>query len=254
MKNKEVTIKDLAELLLPKLWIVVIFSIIASGIAFVCSHFLKDDTYTASSKFYVNSTTDVAQEKTTGDNIVVARYMLENYKLILKSERFLKHVVDIIKTDDNYKEYRNLTVDQISRMMSISHYEDTEVFTISVTSADPKLSCLILKLVHDVATGNQMPEVVETAAIFKITALENPTEPEAYASIPQNSKHEVRNAVLAFMVAAVVSVVSIWIYSFFDVVIRDKKKLIDNVDVPILGVIPRHELTAVNAKGEGKHA
>ena len=49
------------------------------------------------------------------------------------------------------------------------------------------------------------------------------------------------------------TVVCIWIYSFFDVVIRDKKKLIDNVDVPILGVIPRHDLPATSAKGEEKH-
>lgn len=254
MKKKEVTIKDLAELLLPKLWIVVIVSVIFSGLAFVCSRFLKDDTYTASSKFYVNSTTDVTQEKTTGDNIVVARYMLENYKIILKSERFLNYVLEEIKTDAAYAEYRNLNVDQISRMMSISHYEDTEVFTISVTSTDPRLACVILNLVHDVATDDRMPEVVESAAIFEITALENPTEPEAYSAIPQNSKHEARNAVLAFFVAAVLSVVSIWVYSFFDVVVRDKKKLLDNVDVPILGVIPRHDLPITTVKGEEKNA
>ena len=253
MKKKEVTIKDLAELLLPKLWIVIIVSILASVLAFTCSHFLKDDTYTASSKFYVNSTTDVTEEKTTGDNVVVARYMLENYKIILKSESFLNYVVEKLKTEEDYKPYRYLTVDQISRMMTISHYEDTEVFTISVTSSDPKLSCIIMKLVHDVATGSQMSEVVKSAAIFEISALEVPTDPEASATIPKNSKNELRNAVLAFMVVAALAVVSIWVYSFFDVIIRDKKKLMDNVDIPILGVIPRHDLT-VTTKGERNNA
>ena len=252
MKKKEVTIKDLAELLLPKLWIVVIVSILASCFAFFGSYFLKDDTYTVSSQFYVDSAPDVTEEKTTGDNIVVARYMLENYKVILKSELFLNKVLEKIKTDDQYKAYRNLTVSQISSMMTISHYEDTEVFYISVTTIDAKLACTVLTLVHEVAT-TQMRDVVDNAVIFKIKSLENPTNPDNSGSVPKNSKHEVRNAFLAFLVAAVMTVVCIWIYSFFDVVIRDKKKLIDNVDVPILGVIPRHDLPATSAKGEEKH-
>ena len=82
----------------------------------------------------------------------------------------------------------------------------------------------------------------------------DPTDPADAKSIAPNNKHEARNAVLSFLIAAVVSVVAIWVYSFFDVVIRDKKKLIDNVDVPILGVIPRHDLPATTKGGNGKNA
>ncbi len=256
MKKKEVTIKDLAEILLPKLWIVVIISIIASGLAFVYSRFFKSDTYTSTSTLYVNSgaSTDMA----TGDNILVASYMLDNYKFILRSENFLKNVVTDLANNEMYKEYRDITaninVSSIDRMMNISHHEDTAIFSISITSSSPELSCVILKAVHlNALDYEKLASMIDNAEYFKLSSVKDPVEPEAHKAIGKNSKHEVRNAVLSFMIAAVVCVVAIWVYSFFDVVIRDKKNLSDNIDVPILGVIPRHDLP-ITTKGDGSHA
>ena len=124
MKKKEVTIKDLAELLLPKLWIIVIISILASGLAFVYSRFFKQDTYTTTSRLYVNSAASTGNDVTTGDNIMVARYMLENYKVILKSERFLNEVIIDLATNPDYEDYRDITeglnASKINSMISIS--------------------------------------------------------------------------------------------------------------------------------------
>lgn len=255
MKKKEVTIKDLADLLLPKLWIVIIVSIIASGIAFVYSNFFKTETYTSSSRLLVNSTTiGGGNSITTGDNIIVARYMLENYKIILRSKNFLNMVVTDLSNSELYEEYRditaNITADQIDGMMTISHYEDTEIFSISITSGNPELSCVLLKAVHINAVEN-IGKIVPSAKVFTLSSLQDPAEPEAYKTIGKNSNNAVRNTLLVFMIAAVLSVLTIWIFSFFDVVIRDKKNLSDNVDVPVLGVIPRHDLSLLTKGDNG---
>lgn len=254
MKKKEVTIKDLAELLVPKLWLIIIISVLASVFAFAYSRFFKNDTYTSTSILYVNSTSGENDNMTTGDNIMVASHMLDNYKQIIKRDNFLNMVVnDLADENGPYAEYKDLTknlnASQISKMISISHYEDTQVFSLSVTSSNPKLSAVVLNAVHNNAVTN-MAEIVPSAKIFAISSVQNPLQPEDEKSATQNSKHEVRNAVLSFMVAAVLSVVFVWIYSFFDVIIRDRKKLIDNVDIPILGVIPRHEIPIPTKGGE----
>jgi len=250
MKKKDITIKDLIDILLPKLWIVAIVSVLVSGLAFAYSHFFKADTYTSSSLLYVHGNSASNNEVATGDNIVVARYMLENYKVGIQSEVFLEKVVRKLSNSEEYTAYRDITdginANKIRSMMSFSHYDETEVFSISITSTNPALSCVILKAVHNTAI-TEIQGVVPSA--FELTALQNPVEPELHRNIPKNSKHEIRNAVLSFFVAAVVSVVAIWVYSFFDVIIRDRKKLADNIDVPILGVIPRHELPTV-VKGD----
>ena len=157
-------------------------------------------------------------------------------------------------THEDYEEYRalieesNLNPSKISSMMSISVYEDTQAFSLHVTSTDPRISCIVSNAVHKNAV-TIIQDIVPDAKTYAITSLQDPLEPDAYTSIAKNSNHEVRNAVLSFMVAAVMTVVFIWVYSFFDVVIRDRKKLIDNIDVPILGVIPRHEVTVVTKGG-----
>ena len=106
---------------------------------------------------------------------------------------------------------------------------------------------MVLNAIHVNFNEDELAHIVPNT--FKISCFKDPIAPEGSAVISANSKHEIRNAVLMFLIAGVVSVVAIWIYSFFDVVIRDKKKLIDNVEVPILGVIPRHDLP-ITVKGD----
>ena len=252
MKKREVTIKDLAEILLPKLWLIILVSVIASCLSFAYSRFFKDDTYTVSSTLMVNSTISTSGSITTGDNIIVARYMLENYKIVLKSDNFLNRVVKDLSNNKLYEQHRDLTQNlnakQIKSMLTISHYEDTEIFSLSVTAGDPQLAAVVLNAIHDNAiTG--LAGVVESAKIFKLSALQDPISPESAKLIAKNSKHEFRNAILAFLVVGVLLAVAVWVYSFFDVIIRDKKNLSDNIDIPILGVIPKHELILVN-KGD----
>ena len=254
MKKKEITIKDLAEILLPKLWIVAIISILASVLAFVYSSFVKVDTYTDSSLHYVYTDDNLDNETTTGDNLNVAQGMIEIYKTMLEGEIFLTDVVLYI--NDNFQEYKDITqgisIGSIRSMMTISQHNDTSVFSVSVTSTSPVLSSIVLTAINKTLISDRVKDLIPNT--FKISSFKDPTDPADAKSIAPNNKHEARNAVLSFLIAAVVSVVAIWVYSFFDVVIRDKKKLIDNVDVPILGVIPRHDLPATTKGGNGKNA
>lgn len=251
MKKKEITIKDLAEILFPKLWIVVIVSILVSAFTFVYSSFLKDDTYTDSSLHYVFKPDNTGTEITTGDNLSVAQGMVEIYKVMLEGEIFLKKVVVDIANDEAYAQYKDITkgitINAIRSMMNVSQYNETAVFSISITSGSPELSCVILKAIYNNLNEDQLQDIIPNT--FKISSFKAPTEPENAKSIAPNSKHTVRNTLLAFMISAVVVVVAIWVYSFFDVIIRDRKKLSDNIDIPILGVIPRHDLPT-NVKGD----
>ena len=254
MKKKDITIKDLAELLLPKLWIVVIVSVLASAFVFVYSSFVKEDTYTSTSTLYVYSKSNSDKEVTTGDNMSVAQELVEIYKIMLESEEFLKEVVGELTDSPEYEEYKDITkgitINAIKSMMTVSRRDETSVFSISITATSPELACVVLNAVYDKATV-KIPDLVPNT--FNLEPFKKPTNPADAKSIAPNSKHEVRNAVLAFLVAGVVCVVAIWVYSFFDVIIRDRKKLSDNVDIPILGVIPRHELPVMQ-KGDGADA
>jgi len=90
---------------------------------------------------------------------------------------------------------------------------------------------------------DMMIEKIKDAQSFTIIESPNPS------NVP-NSKHIVKDVLIATLCGAVLSAVVIWVISVFDVVIHDKKKIEDNFDIPILGVIPRQELKKVVANGE----
>jgi capsular polysaccharide biosynthesis protein len=46
----------------------------------------------------------------------------------------------------------------------------------------------------------------------------------------------------------VVTMIVIFVLSIFDVIIHDRKKLEENFDIPVLGVIPRFEIEINPAK------
>ena len=57
-----------------------------------------------------------------------------------------------------------------------------------------------------------------------------------------NSKNTTRNAVIAFVVGAILSAAAIWVYSANDNIIRNAKRIENSLDIPVLGIIPRHDI------------
>ena len=45
-------------------------------------------------------------------------------------------------------------------------------------------------------------------------------------------------------VGFIITAAVVWAQTFFDVVIRSTQKIEDNLDIPVLGVIPRHEISS----------
>ena len=238
MKKKELTIKDLAELLLPKLWIVVIISVLCSALAFVYSKVFKDDTYTSYVTFSV-----VTDNITTSDNVDVAKEMVQVYKVMIESENFLNEVISELNRV-NADKFKDMTPSQLRSMMNVTQINETFMFTIYITSSNKEDTAKICEQFRNITPDKIRDEFSVKAPAIKIVDQKDATAP--------NSKHEIRNTVIAFFVSAILSVLAIWIFSFFDVTIRDKKKLIDNLDVPILGTIPKHELP-IPTKGEDGH-
>ena len=239
MKNKEITLKDIAELIIPKIWIIFLVSTLCAGVAFVYSAFFKDDSYTSTSLLYIYSKSSESTEVTTG-SVDVAKGMVEVYKVILKSDNFLKGVAQKL---EETTEYKDITTDQIRAMMSISQVNDTEIFSVSITAPTSDMALVVLNKIVEYSP-ERIPNIVPNA--LNVTILEDPTE----AKVP-NSKNSVRNAAIVFLLVAVASVFVIWIRSFFNVVIRDKKMIEDNINIPVLGVIPKHEIQM--QKGDGKN-
>ncbi len=231
-KRKETTFKDLIEIFLPKLWLMLLVAVVLCAAISVYTVVLQDDTYTSSSIVYVynertNSTT------TSTNDLQAAEQMVSVYNIAIKSEKFLKLVI----SNGSLAKYQ-LSPASIKRMISISQMDETAVFRVSVTSTNPELAYdVALAITSGIETYIQGESGLVKNALLS-SVLEDPSVPGA-----PNSKNAVTKALIAFVVGFVLTAAIVWAHSFFDVVIRSVKKIEDNIDIPVLGVIPRHEIS-----------
>jgi capsular polysaccharide biosynthesis protein len=101
---------------------------------------------------------------------------------------------------------------------------------VSVLTSNPQLSYAISQ-----ALENYIPTEFYNyrPGVFTVITYDN-------AELPTSplSNNSVRNAIIGFVAGAVISAIAVWLYSAFDTVIRDKKKIEDYFDVSVIGVIP----------------
>ena len=116
----------------------------------------------------------------------------------------------------------------------ISSSTKQDLLTVSVTSSNPSLSFGIANSIAAVFEDeNQKFLAYPEDAVNEVAVVipDNPSGP--------NSRKVVLNTLIGLVVGAVLAMVAVFIINMYDVVIHDKKKIEDNFDVPILGVIPR---------------
>lgn len=91
----------------------------------------KAPTYTSSFTMYVNNTVSESGE-ITSSKLATAQRLVDTYLAIIESYDVLENVVDYAGV--------SLTVEQLQEMITGSPVNDTEVFTVCVTTEDPQLS------------------------------------------------------------------------------------------------------------------
>ena len=223
-KKKETTVKDIAEIFLPKLWIILLVSVLVAAAVGFYSYFVKKDTYTASAEVYIFKTS----QDTNANDITTAEMMVNVYERAIRGNRFLQSVSTRLYAETGY----NLTDTQIRSLVSLSKVEDTPTLIISVTSEDKALST---------ALANALVEQIESENITKDPTIDSRVLHEPTPT--RNGKNTVRNTFVAFFAAVLVMAIIVWIRNAFDVVIRNAKKIEDALDLPVLGIIPKHDVS-----------
>ena len=228
-RNEEFSIKELIDLFLPKSWIILIVSLLFSLAFGSYSAFIKDETYTSSTQLMVIKKTS---SQISSSDIDLASRLLDTYKIVLSTNKFLTLVVDDISNNPEHNdEGWNINNKYISSHMSFTAMSN-DVFDVSITTDNPKKSYAIATAVSNTITNEELNLLAYPTDLIEVTVIESADIGVA------NSKNVVRNAFIGFICGAAASMVVIFLYSMFDVVIRDKKRLEESFDFPVLGVIP----------------
>ena len=240
-QREEITIKELIDIFLPKIWIVALVAIVFAGLLGGYSMFLKDDTYTSRASFVMvkiptqyNDTTGTTAVTTglTASEIQAMQSMIAMSEQVIQTHDYLSDVKEALVARD--ARYESVSVGQLREMLAIKIVGDATCFDLSVVSKDAQLSYDVSDIVYQT-----FPDVIEDVFDSYSVTIKMIDPPRKAASA--NSKGTFKNAVIGGVAGAVLSVLVIFVISKLDVVIRSKEKLEGSFDIPVIGLIPKFE-------------
>ena len=207
-------------------FIIVVTLICAIGSFFITRYFIPK-SYTSSIQLYVDTSNDdenknnlnILSEQTYAQNLVAT------YIKMLNTNTFYTELSEHINN--------KYTAKQLSKMVSFSSDEKTEIFDAKVTTSSPNDS----KLIAEAITR------LKSKATLKIVD---------YAQLPTtpSSPNEIKNVIIAMIGGLVISVGISLLRAFLDKKMRYNEEMTMIGDIPILAAIPKFD--AVNKSNKKK--
>lgn len=237
--NNGETVIDLFELLgafIKKIWIVVILTVVGAILAFAYTLFLVTPLYKSSALLYVNNSDislgNTSFSLTTGD-LTASKSLVDTYSVILKSRTVINKVIELSGTDYTY--------DQMKSMVEASAVNNTQIFSITVTSSDPKEAEMIANLY-----ANVLPETIAEIVNGNSVKIVDYAVVAAKRSSPSYTKNTTLGALLGFFIASAIVVIS---YLRDDIIHSEDYLTKTYPNIPLLTVVP--DLINTRSNGYG---
>lgn len=243
MERKDETVIDIwkiLQLLLKRLWIILLVSVIGAAAAFFYTHKFITPQYRASADLYVNGSTSIAgmELSVSSGTIQTARSLIPTYSVILKSRLTLEEVINRLDLPYSYG--------ALSGRVSAASVGETEILRITVTSSDPEEARLIANTIVDVLP-EKISKIVHGSSVEVVDLAVTPGAPfsPSYSS----------NVTKGFIVGLVLSALAVILLEYFlHDSIEDTEWLKNEFGekVPVLAAIP--DANAKHKKGSyGKY-
>lgn len=219
-----IDISRLIKCLLNKAWQIGLVTFLCGVIAFVGSVMLLTPQYQASALFYVNNSSfalgDASLSISSGD-ITTSKNLVNSYIVILRSRATLLDVIDYADS--------NRTYGQLSDMISASSVDGTEVFSVTVTSTDPKEAEALANAIAYVMP-DRIATIIEGSSAKVVDFAVLPSSP----SYPNN----MTNMFIGLVVGFALSAGFVVLIEFLDVTIKNEDDVAKCCNYPILATVP----------------
>ncbi len=205
-------------------WFIILLAVLCAAAVYVKMAYFTEDTYSAKGILYISNKNDtVAQNEVVQKNdIDASRSLSMTYIEILKTESFLDDVANSIP---------ELSGEELSKVVSISSINETELLQISATSGylSYKIVNIILERAPQKLKGiykNGEVEIVDTPKLPKIP----------------DSKGTVKKTLIGAIAGMIIAAAIIVIRGFMDTKVRSGEQAAKRFGTSVLGELPRIEM------------
>ncbi len=217
--NEEIDLGLILLILRKKIVTIILCMVLTAGVVFGVSNYLITPLYSASTSLYVYNET--SRDSITSTDLNTSQELVQTYIVILTSNAVLTKVSAVLNNQ--------YSVDELRNMITASAINNTEAFEITVENADPAIAQKVANTIATVAPA----EIIRVVKAGSVEVIDYATLP-----IEQSSPNVFKNTAIGGLLGFIVCVIVLVLKEMFDTVIRSEEDLIENFNIPILGVIP----------------
>lgn len=221
--EEEIDLLKLLGALWKRIWIIALAAVVGGVVLLAYTKILVTPLYKSSAMMYVNNSDfSVGSTKVSLSDLSAAQSLVETYAVILKSRGTLEDVIQKAELPYTYEE--------LSKMIDTGAVNNTEIFSITVTSENPEEATKIANTIVDVLP-DRITEIMDGSDVRTVD----------FAVVPSKkaSPNTMKNMLLGVLVGIVLSCAVIIVRELMDTKIHSEDYLLTQYpDIPLLAVIP----------------
>ncbi len=249
--NSAISIKDLIQLYLQHLWVLIISLIIGGCGAYAYTHFAVAPEYSSHISMYVQTYLDINDTQNSYNDISKSKQLINTYIQVLKDDAVMESVGKAISkqfdssvisesfalTDGNIKPA------SLASCLTINSVTDTSAITITATTKNAEVSAAVCNELCKQANvfAQKAIGVGEIKSIDVAKVYPNPVSP-----------NKTKNAALGGIALMMISALVIFMIDFFDNTIKNSETLSKRFGKAILGEIDEIP-DSKSKKGDDEH-
>ena len=233
--NNTYSIKDIINLLLSKLWVIILLAVIGGAGAFCYSKFILPLQYSSHISMYIQSYTSVKDNPEENyNNISNSKQLINTYMEVMKDDAVMNAVGDELKesfTSDELSKCFSLsegkpTPSSLRSKIKITSVQDTSALNVVVTTSDPEVCAAVCNILAKVSPAF-LDDAVGVGSISTIDVAKVNKTPVG----PNVMKYTLIGTAAAMFLAMLI----IFLIDFFDNTVSDSAELSEKYNKALLG-------------------
>lgn len=225
---EEINLEELFKFFISKIKFIIAATFACLVLGFIYISFILTPMYHSSTTLILVGNNDNQNSITTQNDINLNKNLVSTYSEIVKSRTVLQQVIDKLKLDEDTIE--------LSKRISVSSVENTEIIKIQVSDENNKRAKEIATTTADVF----MKEVKNIYNLTNVSVIDKASLEE----IPYNI-NMVKQLLIAGAIGFVLSSGIVFLIFYFDTTIKSSKDIEEKLGLPVIG-----NITLIDKKGE----
>ncbi|MBT2758424.1 capsular biosynthesis protein [Mesobacillus foraminis] len=215
-KAKDINLKEIFILLKKRAWIILLLTIISTGIGFVYNSSSTTYMYSTSARIYIDAE---------------GAGLMKTLQVIIKDSSVLEKVVEELKL--------NRSPEALANQITVQNVEESQVISISVVDTDPTLAADIANTTAEIFR-KEAPDIVDFKAMKELSEAKVPTN-------PLNEKSN-RPVILAFIIGLATGIGFVFLLDSLDNSFRSNREVEILLELPVLGRVSKMNSKNINTK------